>query len=147
MSFTQDDLKDGMVCTLRDGSAFVKVGNWLVNLNSRSMDTFYPLGGFTQELLRRDRESEDIMKITYGGKTVFEREEWRELTINEAFELLKSGPVIGEAGEIIRGEEEVDRVEDHVVEWGANTLRSICPFSEEPYRTGGRYAHKFRIKK
>lgn len=131
MKFTKDDLKDGMVCTMRDGDTYVYLGDVLTSLHSNISD----MTRYTDTLTATRYTSKDIMKITYGGKTVFEREEWRELTIDEAFELLKKGPIKGTG---TPSQSNVPRVME---------LTNLCPYSEEPYRTVGFSAQKFRIKK
>ncbi len=137
MSFTKDDLRDGMVCTLRDGGASASVYLKGYILCERQDDAgvvnSYRASEWGDDLTDHKDTADDIMKITYGGKTVFERAEWRELTIDEAFELLKSGPVIGEG--YVDGE------------WRANELKGLVPYNEWPF-TGSPYnPKKFRIKK
>ena len=131
MSFTKDDLKDGMVCTVRDGDIYAYLGGVLTSLHSNIED----MTEYTDTLTAPNYTDTDIMKITYGGKTGFEREEWRELTIDEAFELLKKGPVLGQGY----------TTEDK--KWAAFKLRSLSPWAECGYHgVLGNY-RKFRIKK
>ena len=133
MGFTNDDLKDGMVCTLRLGGLAVVLNG---NLRSQKFHAgAKPLGEYKEDLLHQVDDRIDIMKITYGGKAVFEREEWRELTIDEAFELLKSGPVQGQA------------YCAHKEVWATIELQDLRPWSECRYLAAAKQYRKFRIKK
>ena len=139
MSFTRDDLKDGMVCMMRSGKDYVVGGVWLysVEIDPAEEYSYEAVEHLTGELkfIGVVDPDKDIMKITYGGKTVFEREEWRELTIDEAFELLKSGAVLGQA------------YSANLSIWATLELRALAPFSEDAFYGSTSSYRKFRIKK
>ena len=137
MSFTKDDLKDGMVCTLRAGGVGTFLHGYFLCEQREQAGVVSPYKASEWSDIFTDIEDtdDDIMKITYGGKTVFEREEWHELTIDEAFELLKSGPVLGQA------------YCAHKEIWDTLALQDLRPWSECRYLAAERQYRKFRIKK
>ena len=142
MSFTKEDLKDGMVCTMRDGH--ISVAFTGAFFSTRFTGGFAITENWDDGLLNSETQpTHDIMKITYGGKIVFEREEWRELTIDEAFELLKSDKAMEDC--CIQGQ----GLRDGASVWGGFSISMIAPSYAEPFysQVDKHGFAKFRIKK
>ena len=75
----RDNLRDGMVCTMRDGEDYVYGAYWFFWLD-RSLDESadfeqVPYCHYSARLENGGDPDRDIMAIKYGGKTVFKREE------------------------------------------------------------------------
>ena len=78
--FTKDDLKPGMVCTLRNGDIFIVVGNcnfYGIQDGPTILKDAYN-GNFKWSRYGIPCHLLDIMEITYGNETVFIREEKSE---------------------------------------------------------------------
>jgi hypothetical protein len=90
MGFTKKDLKDGMVVTYRNSAVRVVMGVRLFAMSAYgggSIDDFSL--GFNH--LHGDGDF-DIIKVTYMGEVLWEREEWVDVTPLEAMAaLLKKG--------------------------------------------------------
>lgn len=132
MEFTKDDLKDGML--LEYGQGFDQIGV------IHDGKVHYLNGGHPEDINESIFKPEypdeyPVTKITYGGKVVFEREEWYELSIDEVFELLKSGPVQGQA------------YCAHKEVWATIELQDLRPWSKCRYLAAAKQYRKFRIKK
>lgn len=67
------DLKQGMVCELRDGTTFTVVGKGKVHNDENYM--FYISDNYENDLSHKRNKQIDIMKVSYGDKVVWERKE------------------------------------------------------------------------
>lgn len=133
-NFTKDELKDGMVCTTRNGGSWVKSGARVARTSGGLND----LGKYCDDLTvhaKFDSNGLDIMKITYGTETVYEREEWQEVAPDEAYEMLKEGPIEGQGCMVAREC------------WASDRLEAIAPCSSNSFHCHSNYYEKFRIKK
>ncbi|QDP64827.1 MAG: hypothetical protein GOVbin2917_142 [Prokaryotic dsDNA virus sp.] len=79
-SFTKSDLKDGMVVTYRNGWKRVILDKGLLySDNCLSMSSFHftkvTLDSFNEDLTYYGHNPRDIMKVTYMGEILWEREE------------------------------------------------------------------------
>ena len=73
----KSDLKNGMIVTLRRGVERVIIGKCLVN---DDVDICNILENYNDDLTHINNcKSEDIMKIEYGGKVIWERVEWKKV--------------------------------------------------------------------
>ena len=74
----KSDLKNGMIVTLRMGAQRVVIGETLLSCDVIICNT---LDNYTDGLTHiNNYNSEDIMKIEYGGKVIWERKvEWRNV--------------------------------------------------------------------
>ena len=70
----KSDLKNGMIVTLRRGVERVIVGKYLFDEQSDATSTLYNY--FDDLTYMNNCTSEDIMKIEYGGKVIWERVDW-----------------------------------------------------------------------
>ena len=75
----KSDLKDGMIATLRRGAERVVIGRHLFDERGATTNT---LDYYNDDLTYMNNcTSEDIMKIEYGGKVIWERGiEWDKVT-------------------------------------------------------------------
>ena len=73
----KSDLKDGMIVTLKKGVTRVIIGKSLFC----ELGTINTLDNYNNDLTHTNNcESEDIMKIEYGGKVIWERgAEWKNI--------------------------------------------------------------------
>ena len=70
----KSDLKNGMIVTLRRGVERVIIGKCLFDEQGDATSTLY---NYNDDLTYMNNcTSEDIMKIEYGGKVIWERVEW-----------------------------------------------------------------------
>ena len=74
----KSDLKNGMIVTLRRGAERVIIGRFLFNEEGNATGT---LNCYNNDLTYINNcNSEDIMKIEYGGKVIWERGiEWKSV--------------------------------------------------------------------
>lgn len=74
----KSDLKNGMIVTLRSGVERVLVGEYFVEESYADVDCTNLLYNYNDDLTYINNcTSEDIMKIEYGGKVIWERgAEW-----------------------------------------------------------------------
>ena len=78
-----EDLKDGMVCTLSGGYIMLVFKDGLIG-----NDTRWPLCDYNQDNLKHEFWScLDMMKITYGTETVYERKEILKVTLKQVADL------------------------------------------------------------
>lgn len=88
-TFTREDLKDGMILTLRNGERNVYIKGWLKTINNIS-DDFTNSGKITQwkenlDFISSSGSQFDIMKVEYMDKVLWEREK-QYFTLEEAIE-------------------------------------------------------------
>ena len=73
----KSDLKTGMIVTLRRGVERVIVGKYLFDEQG---DTTGTINNYNDDLTYINNcTSEDIMKIEYGGKVIWERVDWNKV--------------------------------------------------------------------
>ena len=73
----KSDLKNGMIVVLRRGVTRVIIGKCLVN---DDVDICNILENYNDDLTHINNcKSEDIMKIEYGGKVIWERVDWNKV--------------------------------------------------------------------
>ena len=73
----KSDLKKGMIVTLRRGVERVIIGKCLVNEDGITTST---LNCYNDDLTYINNcTNEDIMKIEYGGKVIWERVDWKKV--------------------------------------------------------------------
>ena len=73
----KSDLKKGMIVTLRRGVERVIIGKCLVNEDGITTST---LNCYNDDLTHINNcTNEDIMKIEYGGKVIWERVDWKKV--------------------------------------------------------------------
>lgn len=73
----KSDLKNGMIVTLRTGVTRVIIGKCLVDDDVNICNIFE---NYNNNLTHRNNcKNEDIMKIEYGGKIIWERVDWEKV--------------------------------------------------------------------
>ena len=73
----KSDLKNGMIVTLRRGVEKIIIGSCLFNEDGITTST---LNCYNDDLTYINNcTNEDIMKIEYGGKVIWERVEWEKV--------------------------------------------------------------------
>ena len=73
----KSDLKNGMIVTLRRGVEKIIIGGCLFNEDGITTST---LNCYNDDLTYINNcTSEDIMKIEYGGKVIWERVDWNKI--------------------------------------------------------------------
>ena len=73
----KSDLKNGMIVTLRRGVERIIVGKYIF---AEQGDTTGTINNYNDDLTYMNNcRSEDIMKIEYGGKIIWERVEWENV--------------------------------------------------------------------
>ena len=73
----KSDLKNGMIVTLRRGVEKIIIGGCLFNEDGITTST---LNCYNDDLTYMNNcNSEDIMKIEYGGKVIWERVDWKKV--------------------------------------------------------------------
>ena len=79
LAFTVENLKDGMICTLRNNDTIVVFKNRLI-----SDDAYWYFYDYNQNYFNHEiRPDQDIMKINYGTETVYERNEVLKVTMKQ----------------------------------------------------------------
>ena len=76
----KSDLKTGMIVTLRRGVERVLIGECLVEEGYHDVDCTNFLSNYNDDLTYINNcTNEDIMKIEYGGKVIWERVDWNKV--------------------------------------------------------------------
>ena len=86
-AFTKSDLKDGMICTTRNGKTYVVKGDRLVRDNGFYILTMHLADDLTMR--EYDIESLDIISVQQTI-TVFQREDKKQLAIKKELEFAKA---------------------------------------------------------
>lgn len=98
VKFTKKDIQFGDVITLGNGERYVYAGNALCGENHGVCDG-YSIKAWDENLKSTlENKNKDIVKIERNGNVIWEREEVREMTIEEI------SKVLGYEVKIVKGE-------------------------------------------
>ena len=83
-TFTKDDLRDGMVCTMRSERTYVYLRGSLLAVH----DTMEDMLGYRDDLSFEAGDIGDIVKVTHGDNVVFEMVQYYEMSCKEVYDRL-----------------------------------------------------------
>lgn len=99
----KSDLKTGMIVTLRSGAERVLVGEYFVEESYADVDCTNLLYNYNDDLTYINNcNSEDIMKIEYGGKVIWERgTEWKKVPFGTKVRAWWEGNEVKQVGKFL----------------------------------------------